>query len=233
MTGIDANNARFWNVRPMPSDAMPCTGQVRRSCPSKMMLPLCGLYKRLRQLNRVVLPAPLGPIRPQIVPAAMSNDTPSSATIPPNATETSCICNRDAGLEHMQRLLRPSVGAVTSHGYSVADMTSEICTQDLPSKRTIRILLSSGLPLIVTPGSNSGIVISGIFLASLSTLSRVRLSPARSITFLSIQPLRYGKWKLLFRLSPFGMYLSIQAFQALTSASFCTLGSDGSFINAA
>ena len=40
-------------------------------------------------LNAVVLPAPFGPIRPQIWPRATSRETPSSATMPPNRTVTS------------------------------------------------------------------------------------------------------------------------------------------------
>src|SRR5215469_7358777 len=36
------------------------------------------------QLNMVVFPAPLGPIRPRIAPSETSKDTPSRATIPPN-----------------------------------------------------------------------------------------------------------------------------------------------------
>src|SRR6516162_3500889 len=36
------------------------------------------------QLNRVVLPAPFGPIRPRIWPSSISKETPSSAMIPPN-----------------------------------------------------------------------------------------------------------------------------------------------------
>ena len=34
-------------------------------------------------LNAVVLPAPFGPISPEICPASTSNDTPSRATMPP------------------------------------------------------------------------------------------------------------------------------------------------------
>src|SRR6267142_1499245 len=45
------------------------------------------------QLNSVVLPEPLGPIRPQISPRPTSNDTPSSATTPPNRTATSRMDN--------------------------------------------------------------------------------------------------------------------------------------------
>src|SRR5277367_1140872 len=40
------------------------------------------------QLNSVVLPEPFGPIRPQISPRPTVNDTPSSATTPPNRMAT-------------------------------------------------------------------------------------------------------------------------------------------------
>ena len=40
-------------------------------------------------LKRVVLPAPLEPIRPVTPPAGISNDTPSTAFTPPNATAAS------------------------------------------------------------------------------------------------------------------------------------------------
>src|SRR5262245_44732257 len=41
---------------------------------------------RDRQLNSVVLPAPLGPMRPTIWPSATSKLTSSRATMPPNRT---------------------------------------------------------------------------------------------------------------------------------------------------
>src|SRR6478672_6162554 len=41
-------------------------------------------------LNAVVLPAPFGPIRPKMVCGCTSNPTSSSATMPPNRSETSC-----------------------------------------------------------------------------------------------------------------------------------------------
>src|SRR4029450_6906861 len=41
---------------------------------------------RDRQLNSVVLPAPLGPMRPTICPSATSKLTSSRATMPPNRT---------------------------------------------------------------------------------------------------------------------------------------------------
>ena len=89
-TVSDGKSARFWKVRPMPSPAMRCGGSSRIDCPWNWMLPEEGVYKRERQLNSVVLPAPLGPIRPTILPASTSNETPSSATMPPKRTPTFC-----------------------------------------------------------------------------------------------------------------------------------------------
>ena len=43
------------------------------------MLPATGVYRRLTQLNSVVLPAPLGPIRPHTLPTGTENEGPSSA----------------------------------------------------------------------------------------------------------------------------------------------------------
>src|SRR5215472_15652828 len=46
------------------------------------------------QLNMVVFPAPLGPIRPRMAPSETSKDTPSRATIPPNRMLTPRIESR-------------------------------------------------------------------------------------------------------------------------------------------
>src|SRR3954451_2018999 len=43
---------------------------------------------RLTTLNIVVLPAPFGPMRPQIWPGSTPNESESKATIPPNRTLT-------------------------------------------------------------------------------------------------------------------------------------------------
>src|SRR5262245_30045904 len=58
-------------------------------CPSKSTSPALGVYSRLTQLNNVVFPAPLGPIRPTIWPGIMSNETDSRATMPPKRIVTS------------------------------------------------------------------------------------------------------------------------------------------------
>ena len=56
--------------------------------PPNSMSPLVTEYKRLMQLNNVVLPAPLGPMMPRICPLSTSKLTPSNATMPPKVTRT-------------------------------------------------------------------------------------------------------------------------------------------------
>ncbi len=55
---------------------MPCGGVAVSGRPSNRMRPSLKLYRRDRQLNSVVLPAPFGPIRPVMSPASTENDTP-------------------------------------------------------------------------------------------------------------------------------------------------------------
>src|SRR5437588_593038 len=45
-------------------------------------------------LNRVVLPAPLGPMRPTMAPSATSSETPPSACSPPKASVASRTSRR-------------------------------------------------------------------------------------------------------------------------------------------
>src|SRR5437763_9221209 len=63
-----------------------------RFVPSASTAPPAGLTKPLRTLNRVVLPAPFGPTRPQ-TPDGSSSETPSSGLTPPKATVSSRTCS--------------------------------------------------------------------------------------------------------------------------------------------
>src|SRR6476659_1688448 len=54
--------------------------------PSKRTWPALGASKPVMTLNSVVLPAPLGPMRPVIRPASAPSDTSSTARLPPNRT---------------------------------------------------------------------------------------------------------------------------------------------------
>src|SRR3984893_7270462 len=58
------------------------------------MLPLCERRRPRPTLTSVVLPAPLGPIKPKIVPSSISRETPSTACTPPKWRRTSVSCSR-------------------------------------------------------------------------------------------------------------------------------------------
>ena len=82
--------------------------------PSNRTSPCSYRYKRLRQLNRVVFPAPLGPMRPEIPPFGTSKVTALRATMPPNRTVTSrtlsrgpCVTQLSPGAKHLNFLNVP------------------------------------------------------------------------------------------------------------------------------
>src|SRR3954469_18170165 len=54
------------------------------SAPSKAIVPPSGAYSPAMQLNVVLLPEPLGPIRPRISPSFTSNETLLTARSAPN-----------------------------------------------------------------------------------------------------------------------------------------------------
>src|SRR5581483_7552082 len=58
------------------------------STPAAWIRPSWGRTRPVRTFTSVVLPAPLGPIRPVTAPAAMEIDTPSSARTPPKRQTT-------------------------------------------------------------------------------------------------------------------------------------------------
>ena len=118
------NSARFWNVRAMPMRAILYGGSASRSCPSKVMWPSVGWYRRLTQLNSVVLPAPLGPISAQICPSSMTKLSPSSATTPPKRTPTSSISSRATPhpLDRCHSL--PNVGRTLATAYGTGEVTA-------------------------------------------------------------------------------------------------------------
>ena len=72
-----------WKVRAMPARAIWRWARRLMSCPRKLILPWFSGSAPVIRLNIVVLPAPLGPIRPRISPALTSKLTLSTATRPP------------------------------------------------------------------------------------------------------------------------------------------------------
>ena len=76
-TVMSSNVAGTWKVRPMPARAW-IVGRARvTSTPSKTMRPVVGTVSPARQLKKVDLPAPFGPIRPMISPSSTARSAPA------------------------------------------------------------------------------------------------------------------------------------------------------------
>src|SRR3546814_276096 len=73
----------IWKVRPMPMRARRCRGRSPKLTESKAMRPPDGRTRPDTALNRVVLPAPLGPTRPTPSCRPAANVTASTAVKPP------------------------------------------------------------------------------------------------------------------------------------------------------
>src|SRR3954447_3544993 len=80
--------AGTWKVRPMPSRACSSGGARVTSTLSKTMRPVVGSVSPARQLKKVDLPAPFGPIRPMISPSSIERSAPATARRLPNVFET-------------------------------------------------------------------------------------------------------------------------------------------------
>src|ERR1041385_3264800 len=80
--------AGTWKVRPIPSRA--CSSGAARvtSTPSNVMRPVVGSVSPARQLKKVDLPAPFGPIRPMISPSSIDRSAPATARRLPKVLET-------------------------------------------------------------------------------------------------------------------------------------------------
>src|SRR5260370_1010197 len=73
----------FWNVRAIPRRATWCGLEPVMSRPSKTTRPAVGVNRPVTLLNRVVLPAPFGPMSANTSPRLMCRLTLSTATSPP------------------------------------------------------------------------------------------------------------------------------------------------------
>src|SRR3954466_13425145 len=87
-TDIDSKVSGTWNVRPGPSRAGASGGKRVTSLPANATLPDVTGRSPVRQLKKVDLPAPLGPIRPSTSPSSTDTDAPSTALKAPNALVT-------------------------------------------------------------------------------------------------------------------------------------------------
>src|SRR5204863_3381240 len=73
---------------PMPRSVIAWGGLPVTSSPSKTILPAVGRYTPVSMLKKVVLPAPLGPIRLTMRSRGIVKSTSSVATSPPNSFRT-------------------------------------------------------------------------------------------------------------------------------------------------
>ena len=74
-----------WKVRRRPQRERLKSGMASRSSPKAEILPCIGLTKPLSTLKNVVLPAPFGPISPQVAASNVSV-MPSIGMTPPKRT---------------------------------------------------------------------------------------------------------------------------------------------------
>ena len=77
----------FWKVRAMPARTT-FSGFGGSFSPPSMTVPVVGMYIPVRQLKKVVFPAPLGPISPTISPSCTCMLTSSTAVRPPKRIVT-------------------------------------------------------------------------------------------------------------------------------------------------
>src|SRR6266851_3953773 len=85
----------FWNVRVTPSRAIRCGGRPVSGRPRNLTRPPLGGRKPVIRLKQVVFPAPLGPIKPAIVPSSTEKLTSLTAVRPPNRTVRASTSSSD------------------------------------------------------------------------------------------------------------------------------------------
>src|ERR687894_409459 len=98
-----------WKVRTTPSRATWCGASMPSGRPSNDHVPVLGWSNPVSRLNSVVLPAPLGPIRPVMPPRCTSRWSTDTAVRPPNVRVTPSTTMAGSGL-----------ATPTSHGRSLS-----------------------------------------------------------------------------------------------------------------
>src|SRR5260370_15466309 len=104
-TDMPSNVCGTWKVRARPSCARASGVKLVMSWPSNKSVPDVEKSSPVRQLNRVDLPAPFGPIRPRMSPCSRVTEAPSTALKLPKAFVTS-RASRSMGCSRGDRWLR-------------------------------------------------------------------------------------------------------------------------------
>src|SRR3982751_5297169 len=115
-TLMRAKGCVIWKVRTMPAAQIWCGGRPVMSRPAKVMRPESGWWKPAMAANSVVLPAPLGPIRPTISPWRTSSEAVSTALRPPNALESSRTSSMAAAPQEAREAVGPAGDDQDKHG---------------------------------------------------------------------------------------------------------------------
>src|SRR5580658_8486991 len=127
-TLISSNVMGTWKVRPMPARAC-VSGEARvKSLPSNMMRPPVGIVSPARQLKKVDLPAPLGPMRPMISPSSTVRSAPATAQKLPNALETFVASSSMGALPKAWREALPQL--VQAAGLKARDQDDDAAVDD-------------------------------------------------------------------------------------------------------
>src|SRR5215470_12742406 len=133
-TVISSNVAGTWNVRPMPARACASADERVTSTPSNSTRPVVGTVSPARQLKKVDLPAPLGPISPMISPSATARSAPRTARKLPNALETFCaLSSMRTPRQEGRHALPPFVHAA---GLEPREQHDDAAIEDVSEART-------------------------------------------------------------------------------------------------
>src|SRR6476659_5577388 len=100
---MSSNVAGTWKVRPLPSRACSSGGARVTSMLSNTMRPVVVSVSPARQLKKVDLPAPFGPIRPMISPSSIDRSAPATARRLPKVFETFCALSSIGSLPEFRR----------------------------------------------------------------------------------------------------------------------------------
>src|ERR1700733_11521788 len=93
----------------MPSRARASGGAKVTSLPAKEIAPAGGMVSPARQLKKVDLPAPFGPIRPMISPSSTARSAPATARKLPNAFDTFLASSSMETLPEVRRETVPQI----------------------------------------------------------------------------------------------------------------------------
>src|SRR3954451_24977865 len=110
-----------WKVRASPSPARSSGVKSVMSRPSNRTRPEVVLRSPVRQLKKVDLPAPFGPIRPRMSPCSKVTEASSTALKLPNAFVISRASRSMASSRVLRRLAAPSEQAEQTAGLEARD----------------------------------------------------------------------------------------------------------------